>query len=261
MEWSKTDARPAGVHAHRFRELFWIVSGHGSHQVNGAVRPLKSRMLILVHQDDRHTLVPLAGEALRFVNVAFPLAAWRYLAGRYWPREADLFEADDAGKEFRLDEFTWQELNLVSQELREGSRGRAAMERFLLNLHFLLRQRPAVAVDASLPPWLCEAMAAVRRPENLAAGLPAFLAVCRRSREHVARVTRALLHKSPTDLVNDARLAHAADQLAGTDRPILDLSLACGFGHLGHFYAQFARRYRMTPRVYRLQQHRLIRPA
>jgi len=258
-EWNMSGARSGIAHAHRFRELFWILAGRGVHEVNGQCRELRPRMLVFVHEDDEHQTYPLRGESLRFVNLAFPLPAWRELRARYWRGQNDPFDAPLAARERRLGEAAWRSLNAMEEELRSGQRGRAAMDRFLLNVHHLIEARASERAGAALPHWLSEALQAMRRTENLAEGLPAFLRLCGRSREHVARLTRSLLGETPTDLVNTARLELAAEELAGSDRPILEISLACGFGHLGHFYKEFVRRYHTTPRCYRREHQWLIR--
>ena len=264
-EWDLTDSRQGAAHRHRdFREIFWVISGRGVHWINGQRFALQGHMLVLVHQQDRHVMMPLPGEHLRFINLAFPIANWMALQKRYWAGRPDLFAWPEGQRHLHLQMGAWAQLQQDAEELRHGRTPRtgAALDRFLLNLHYLVEgAAPAVARpgEKDVPDWLAGALQRMQDPQLLREGLGALLRLCHKSREHVARVTRKQLGQSPTDLVNDRRLVLAAKKLAQTDRKILDIALECGFGHLGHFYKEFTRRYYLTPSVYRRQQQQLLR--
>src|SRR6185436_18502256 len=101
-----------------------------------------------------------------------------------------------------------------------GARGMAAIERFLLNLMHLLERvggRPA----SMAPTWLSTVIARLGEPRCLLEGIPALVALCDRSAEHVAREARRCYGKTPTELVNEARMAHAASRLGDSDDSIL----------------------------------------
>ena len=97
------------------------------------------------------------------------------------------------------------------------------------------------------------------RPEHLAGGTQAFAKLAGRSPEHVNRILRQALGKTTTDVVNEIRLDYAARQLRMSDQKITEIALDCGLGNLGHFYSLFQKRFRLTPRKYRIRQHSLVR--
>ena len=109
----------------------------------------------------------------------------------------------------------------------------------------------AVAAESELPDWLQEACLRIQEPDHFTRGVPAFVALCGRSHEHVSRLCRSLLGKTPTQLVNDARLARAAVELRTTAPSITDIALDCGFEDPGSFYKLFKARFGTTPRRYR----------
>ena len=264
-EWDVTDSRLNAPHWHRdFREIFWITAGQGTHQINDQKFSLRAQMLIMVHQRDRHWMAPSPGKYLRFVNLAFPIRNWVYLQQRYWPDQPDPFASTEQQKHLSFHSIHWAQLQQASEELRHcrSGRNRAVLERFLLNFYFLMQsaaRTPVAPNEVTCSDWLDWAIARMNEPQLIREGLPAFLRLCNRSREHVARVSRKQLGRSPTELVNDLRLAAAAVHLAQTDRKILAISLSCGFRHLGHFYKEFARRYYVTPNAYRRRQQQLVR--
>ena len=256
VEWNATDLRRSSQHAHHFRELFWILDGRGTHYLNGRRHELRPQMMVFVHQDDLHALAPSAGSHLHFINLAFPLNAWHYLRRRYWAGLADPFESASEQKHLVLDDARWSEMPGISRELQGGRRDRPALERFLMNLHYLLEPASPSPADDS-PGWLRTALASLSGGDLAGRGVGAFVEDCGRSREHVSRSCRRYLNRSLTQVLNDARLRHAALALAQTDRKIAAIASENGFAHLGHFYREFATRYRITPRQYRLRQQRI----
>jgi AraC family cel operon transcriptional repressor len=77
--------------------------------------------------------------------------------------------------------------------------------------------------------------------------------------EHLARQVRQHLHKTPTDIVNEARLAHAASELQSSGRAITEIALECGVENLSHFYKLFREHFGCTPRQYRLRHCLIVR--
>ncbi len=146
-------------------------------------------------------------------------------------------------------------LRLSCSDLDQGVRDRLAVERVLLTVLSLFRRRPGSgAGEKSLPDWLvagCQAVEAGR----WRAGTTALVAASGRSREHVARVCRELLGKTPTELISELRLSHLAKRLVETDAPIADLVAETGLSNLAHVYRLFRRTYGVSPGAWR-QRHR-----
>ena len=59
--------------------------------------------------------------------------------------------------------------------------------------------------------------------------------------------------------VRRLRLAAAAEMLTTTDRPVSEISAACGFPCVSHFAVRFREAYDLTPLAYRKQSHSLSR--
>jgi AraC family transcriptional regulator, dual regulator of chb operon len=244
------------AHDHDFCEVFWVDEGRGVHLVNGQRRTLEAGLLFLVRPDDAHGFTVEPGQAFRLVNVAFSSATWRDLTGRYG--HGDLLGEPLDARELRLEADGTRELGLVANELLGGARSRMAIERFLLNLFYLIDVRQNAATPPGAPPWLAAACVAIRNPKHFAKGPSALVRLSGRTPEHVAREARRWLGKTPTDIVNDARAAHAAARLAETDGPILDIALECGLENISHFYRLFRARYGATPGQYRRRHQRVL---
>ncbi len=238
----KTPADPTRLHTHDFAEVFWIDSGAGSESGTHALHPGD---LIFVRPTDTHALE--SPTMMQLTNVAFPRDTYDWLVNRYptpWttaPRQ-------------HLDPASLQRLTRAADELFSAPRTRLSIERFLLNLLHLLTPPPHPALPAEAPDWFRHACGELAKPEHFRQGAPALAKLAGRSPEHVARVTRAWLHETPSDYVNRVRMQYAARQLAMTDAKIMDIVLDCGLANLSHFYRLFRRQFGITPQTYREQQ-------
>jgi len=68
---------------------------------------------------------------------------------------------------------------------------------------------------------------------------------------HFHRRFSATFHETPHGYVVRRRLERARDLLAGSDFPVTDVALACGFESLGSFSSLFRRRFGAPPRDFR----------
>jgi AraC family cel operon transcriptional repressor len=108
-----------------------------------------------------------------------------------------------------------------------------------------------------MPDWLADALPQFGKPEHFAEGTAALARLAGRSPEHVAREVRRWTGKTPTDLLNEARLVWAARRLAAGDARIVNLAIDCGFESLGHFYVLFKKRFGLTPHKYRMDSAKI----
>lgn len=251
--------RAFGVHGHDFPEVFWVVGGRGSHQINGHAMPLKTGTLVCIRTTDVHGFVSdERGVLVR--NVAMCPDLLRETRHRHFPQD-DAFWGPAKSTlplHHQVDREGIMELNAAFDQLSNSDCTAFHGERFLLNLLFLIHVNPppgsisAAERYPDLPDWLARAL--VRWTDdatNMITGTPALAALAGRSPEHVARVLRQSSGKTPSDWLNEARMNHAARQLRFSNRKILDIAMDCGFSSLGHFYALFARAHGCPPRSYR----------
>jgi AraC family cel operon transcriptional repressor len=250
---------PNNFHDHDFYEIFWVVEGEGVHHINHRKRALREGMVVLVKDADIHALSAGAEKTMRIANLAFSKRCWDELFKTYFPEEKDPMQLASSSREIPLRHEDFLAIRRQSQRLNSAVRSRAQLDLFLLEILFLRRhsadsetQRPMV------PDWLDAACQGMKKIECLSQGLESFYRLAGRSPDHVARACRAHLGISPTEIVNAARLEHAAARLSGTDDTILDIADDCGLPNLAHFYKLFAARFGTTPRRYRMQARLIV---
>ena len=72
---------------------------------------------------------------------------------------------------------------------------------------------------------------------------------------HFSRIFQSVTGISPKDYMLGRILTEAARELAETDRPLVDIALACGFPDYESFSRAFRRRFGQPPKTVRLYRH------
>ena len=245
-------------HTHDFHEFFCVEEGEGFHEINGQCLPLRAGDLVLVRAQDCHGFAARRdGGLLRIVNFAFFARHWDDFRHRYFGGEAGHFASPSlADRSYALAAPQLAEIKAAARHLRAGARGRLHVEGFLLAVLALLQEARfwKARGEAPVPGWIAHACLQIGRERNFAGGMPRLARLAGRSPAHVAREFRRHLAQTPTDVINRARMAYAADRLANSDDTILAVALDCGLHNVGHFYRLFRDRYGCTPARYRTGQ-------
>lgn len=247
------------MHYHDYAEVFWIESEEGYHLINGQRLPLAPGDLFMIRPEDRHDLRAIHENGLMLVNISFPAATIDFLRQRYFQHDKTFWGGrEPTPAHFKLSNHQLECLKGEIEALARAPRERIYIERFLLNLlHELFI--PSIQWDyVGIPQWLRHACEQIRFPEHFSRGTQWFAKLAKRCPEHVARVTKEILGKTPTQIVNEARLDYAAEQLSLTSNEIIQICYDCGFESLSHFYKVFRKRFHIPPRGYRRQQQSFI---
>jgi len=239
-------------HCHDFLELFWVEDGSGVEVTPQGRHALRPGTITLVAMDDAHSFAT-DGSRCRIVNLAFRTALWQELRARLLPLAPDPFAVPGL-KRLEAPASCLVDLALFVEEVEGGARSRAATERLLLNVLWLMeRERARSRVKG--PAWLSEAVAALTEPALLSQGTHALVQLSGRSAEHLAREARRWLGKTPTEV------SYAARRLVVSEDSPLAICLDCGLANLGHFYRLFQARMHTTPQRWRKQQRRIVQPG
>lgn len=245
-------------HDHDYHEVFWATRGTGEQRWNGRDLPLLANTLYLVRPRDRHQVAGLPEDPMRAINLAFPSQVWHELHGRYFASEPDWFEQPEEQRVWPMDSAARTVLSYWADRLATKERSRVVLDGFLMELAHL-RGMNRDQVGEPMPDWLSRARREIGKPAHFSGGTRAFAQLAGRSPAHVARAAVRWLGMTPTEIVNEARLDYSAEQLAETERPIIEIMLDSGLTNVSHFYALFRKRFGMSPRCYRLHAHRTVR--
>jgi AraC family cel operon transcriptional repressor len=240
------------AHSHDYAEIFFVENGSGIHEVNGELQPLTSGDLVLIRPLIDTHCIRESDANLSIVHVAVRASSVRFLETRYLDSNASFWGG--AGRTpmilaLSLHQQGW--IQAATRRLSNSPRTRLEIDHFLLELVETLQGAPVSGGAQQLTDWLQKACEMIEDPQYFAQGARGFALLANRSKEHVARELKKCLGRTPTEIVNQARMRYAADKLSRSSVPIIDIAMDCGFKSLSHFYSVFRVAYGMTPRRYR----------
>ena len=240
------------MHTHDFAELFWGISGKAVHEINGNISTVTAQELFFIHPDDVHNISVSTSGNYIFDNLAFRREVLDELDQRYNSKILKQWNSGDSQIiKYRLTQPLFQWLNAKVTDVFNHKTSRLVLDYFLINLIYELEKQEEKTSLGNCPEWLNNACLEVFKPANFKLGAPAFAKLTGYTQEHVARELKKYTGKTPTEIVNEARLQHAAMRLITSSQSIIGICGECGFESISYFFAVFKRRFGITPRKYR----------
>lgn len=250
-------------HRHPQVELTWIEHGTGVRFVGDSAEVFGPGDMVLLGSDLAHTWIssPVADSGLLRAKVIQFEPDW--LQRSPVPELQPLTELTQlARRGLRITGEAQAQTARMLQAMEDAS----ALERFLglLQILHVLAQRPAdLRPIANAPGWAPGESdpARHRRIDRVLEWVRSHLdePLSARQAAKVAHVTPAAfarffrreMGKTLADYVNEIRCAQACVLLRGSDEPVAQIALRCGFGASSHFNRRFRQVTGLTPRAYR----------
>ncbi|GHV42128.1 transcriptional regulator ChbR [Spirochaetia bacterium] len=246
-------------HCHDYYEIFLVDQGSAEHRINNTSRWISGGFLCFIRPRDTHYYDAMSAD-FRIINIIIPetiiSSLFKFLGPGY---EKERFLSPPLPPSVTLD---FSELTNLIRELEQlilhkkimKDSSDVAYRMSIFNL--MTKYFPVNHFDKSsgqIPQWLRWLSLEMLKKENFKKGLPALYKLSGKSQEHLSRSCKKHLNKTPSKLVNDIRLEHAAKLLTTTNVPIIDISADCGFESLSYFYHRFKEHYDISPREFRKQ--------
>lgn len=241
VEWARN--RIPGYHCHDYVEVFWMTNGRCKHLINNELEILEKGSLILIRAEDAHSLRPVnKGESFEFTNIAISPVVFTRLKKAYPKEYSALYRHRHP---FKL-QLSQNMMNLASEPHTIFSLETAILQLWKLCLPVTNTQPRPLGED-----WLRKALIKLEEPEILAKGVAGLVEVTGRSHAHVSRCCQKSTGKTPTQLVNEARMKQAAHWLRTSSLSVLEIAMECGFENPSHFHRLFKGKYGVSPRRFR----------
>ncbi|MGB8854056.1 MAG: AraC family transcriptional regulator [Pirellulales bacterium] len=263
LAWDTFDLAsfPYRWHFHPEHELTLITSGRGRRFVGDSIEPFEKGDLVLLGPHLPHTWhsTPCRGERSRAVVVRFGPD----LLG------AGFLERAECGRLRRLLVSAGRGLAFSGRAAREigdtmVGLGAAAPLARLLALPAILDRlaergipRPLSSLEWDAAPPSRDAQRIDRACRHIVQHfaepitLAAVAATARLSPEGFSRFFRRMTGRTFVGWLTEVRIGHACRLLATTDRPVVEIAFASGFGNLSNFNRAFRRLRGRTPREWR----------
>ena len=243
-------------HYHNYYELFIVNTGSGKHNVNGTIVPINQGTLVFVRPDDVHSYINTSKD-FSIINILVSEtlinSLFDYLGTGFEPERLLNSKLPPMIHLNRI-EFVeivndLEQLVLSKRILKENSDSifRIVLMRIMTKCFPISIARG----EKNVPTWLKWLVFEMHRKENFLDGLKTMYRLCDKSPEHLSRMCKKYLDKSPTQLINEIRCEYAARMITYTDTKIIDIAYESGFGNLSHFYHTFGNLYGIPPNVFR----------
>lgn len=261
--------QPSAPILHRhvdFCEMFYVLSGHGTHRLAGGTVRLGTGELILMRPTDEHTFSGLPPNGIVYINVAFPLTPWHsFLRLVGYQRLWDEWRQQPRPRAIYLHGSEAARIQAAFQRTLDRFQADPSLfdvvELWCQTMPLLAPNiNPELGDVSTCPSWLSDACTAMRQEENLQAGLPRFRQLAPVSASHLARMMRLHYGASPVEWITSLRLEHAATLLATTRTRVTEIAMRCGFSSQSYFSHCFQRAYGSSPRAYRNQGRQAVVP-
>jgi AraC family cel operon transcriptional repressor len=244
---------PLEMHDHDYPEIFWIEEGPCQHAINGRSETLETGDLVFIRARDCHQFFARKSRRFTMANLECHPRLLNDIQRRHPQPFAQWFDPQsDAPFGLRLARTKLQQLSRMSLDFAASGADALHTESFLLDLAKLLASpQPALPMVAAGPDWLRQAILMAEKPEVFTNGVPGLVKIAGRSPEHVARTCVRYLGRTPTQIVEAARMHWAERQLRLTSETVTNVALACGYATTAQFYRSFQKRYGLPPFRYR----------
>ncbi len=245
-------------HRHEYPEIILVLSGKIVHRVNGEKQQLSAGSLVFVRPGDVHGFLPSQKlDACEFLLLSFDLEIFLSLS-TYLEDDSFLHKYTEPvlSAVFRVEE---KQMNELSQELLSLNGAgctpplrRTHIKAVLVNLfsRYFLNEKHYLQLEG-IPDWLSQLCEKMSRPENFSIGLRRMQQLSGYTPEHLCKVFRRYLDKSPTGYINELRINHAAHLLSETNLDIAEIACKLNFQSLSRFYSLFGKQYGCSPARYR----------
>jgi AraC family transcriptional regulator, dual regulator of chb operon len=217
-------------------------------------------ILLFIRPSDAHTFRARRAGPMVSINLAFSESIVHHLHARYFRERPDFWGGAAALPWiFRLSEKQRRDITGEIEKLAGTTQTLFMLELFLMKVLAMLKVSASPPESAgNLPDWMGKALEAITQPRYFKKGVPALVELCCRSPEHVARSIKARLGRTPSQIVNDARLEYAVRALSLTNQSIYAIALECGYESLSYFYRMFRGRQGMSPAAFRKKNRGII---
>lgn len=241
------------AHSHDFFELFLLISGKITHQLNNETQFLSKGHIILVKPGDVHSINRYKKNSFAIMNFLISKKTYHHLTTFLFSNASpfnqsivgkitDTNKISDYYSEFlkitKIPSYKKQEINLLSKQL-------------LSNILISLNLHNAHISTHSAPLWFDDLLIEMNKKENYTCGVPRMVEISKKSPEYISRLFKKYLNITPTEHINSVKLHHARVLLTNTNMTILDICYDCGFNSLSNFYKAFETLYGFSPGYFR----------
>lgn len=243
-------------HAHDFYEVFYVLDGSLSYDINGETMKLTTGDMGFVNKKDVHSFFRGPGNTCKHRDIII---------------RTDLFESvcDFIGADFKraymnnqlpkvisipfekIEQYERRIVNLLTTPPQIAGLQLSNTKTLLVSLLNCLLAEEHERDYRYYPMWFRELLGRFHMNDFLKSGLVAILQPYHFSKPYMCRTFQKYMGCTMTEYLNDIRLQHAAFQLTYTDDAIINICNDVGFSSVSYFNTMFKKKYGVSPNAFR----------
>lgn len=225
-------------------ELAYVLSGAGQLRSGAGTARLEQGDVLFLRAGARHTVAAAGSGGLSLILVSFPDTTWRSFA-ELAALDAARWAAPGLPPQVNLRYGDGSVPTAFRRALENGAAAATPLELMRLWVAAAppLEQSLHGQTRSPIPEWLTQACVRFNAEEHLRAGVPGLLALASVSSGHLTRCMHQYYHCTPSEFVDQRRLAYAAMLLSTTRLPVGTVAKRCGFNSQSYFARRFRERH------------------
>ena len=245
------------LHDHTFFEIFYLLEGKLDHTINGETYTLYAGDLLYLLPQDQHIFLREKDNHCRHRDIILRTEFFKQICDFIDMNLYTDFLNGSTQKRFRLSEqklSEYEEIFLnISNSIAKKSDNRTTLSAAKVICTQLIGMllSDKIAHHENESKWFNEMLSRFNDPICIQQSLDYILSPFSYSREHICRVFKATIGKTPTEYLNEQRLLLAVNRLAYTKDSILSICMDCGFYSLSYFNKIFKKKYGCSPGLFR----------
>jgi len=239
-------------HGHSFSELIFIEKGWCVQELNGKKTMLPRGSLVLLRPTiDIHSFHEYS-DGVSIIRISIKQSTIEFLSSRYFKSNKVFWGEHNLHPKIMLlneKQILW--MSLAYKNLTKSQKSLLAIERFLLGLIDEVLLHVKTGEKLLEKEWIIKAYDKLQDPEYFHNGVRDISEFINRTPEHLCRMLKKHFGKTTTQIIQEAKISYACEQLAFSRKDIVDIAYECGLQSISYFYALFLKSTGTTPLEYR----------
>lgn len=246
-------------HSHGFYEIFYILEGSISHDMNGEMQTLHAGDIVFANLNDVHSFFRQPGNTCKHRDIIIRTEFFEEICDFIGPDFKEAYMRNQLPKIVslsfdRIRRYEKRIINVILTSEMTATYNTAAMKALVVSLLNCLIEEETQYDTKYYPMWFRELLGRFHANEFLQSGLDEILEPYHFSKAYICRTFQKYMNCTMTDYLNDIRLQYAALQLQYTDVTIISICNSIGFSSVSYFNTVFKRKYGVAPNTFRKAQ-------
>ena len=248
-----TSSNDRSCHTHSFVEIFYIVNGSISHQLDsGIIETLNVGDTVVIMPTHHHNFLRDKQHVCSHRDIIIRESFFREVCDFIDPSIFGKIASGEISPKVKLSpsqiSLLEKKISIINQMLPTTiAQKKAIIKTFAITLIEPFLTNPTERIFSDFPAWFKELLSSFNIIDNIKCGLNTILKPLNYDKKYLCRVFKKYMGTTMTEYLNHIRLDHALNMIQNTNKNILDIAQDLGFSSVSYFNVIFKKRYGITP--------------